>query len=151
MGLRLQVPQDWHQHLLPSGHHYFTSGTVQKPLLEVRPNCLDELRIDTPTYLSNLLQLFEVRSPDTEYETKCAKRDKTKNCLVKVKYPPSAVIKGKWQWLEIPDDSSRAFSVDFLLFDESEDLQETVQNVIANVQLLDIAATEPCRTPAAWL
>jgi hypothetical protein len=98
VGLRLLVPRNWQQRQLPSGHYYFTNDLAQTPLLEVRPNCLDELLIDTPTYISNLLQLFEANGPDTEYETRCAMLGKTKNCLVKVKYPPSSAIKGKWQW-----------------------------------------------------
>src|SRR5690606_26903793 len=62
IGIRLDAPLDWQQHQLPSGHTYFTYSDRDNTLMEIRPNCLGGLDIDTPTYLFNILDLFEANT-----------------------------------------------------------------------------------------
>lgn len=151
IGIQLQIPQHWQQRQLSSGHHYFIYDEQGKVLLEVRPNCLDALEIDTPTYLSNILQLFEGHNAGAQYESRCAQMEADKNCLVQVRYPQSGSIKEKWHWLEIPTDQSRTFALDFVLLEDLSALKVEVWDVISSVAILKDKATEPCRTPAAWL
>src|SRR5690606_15940047 len=99
----------------------------------------------------NILQLFEGHNAGAQYESRCAQMEADKNCLVQVRYPQSGSIKEKWHWLEIPTDQSRTFALDFVLLEDLSALKVEVWDVISSVAILKDKATEPCRTPAAWL
>lgn len=151
IGLQLRLTQDWQPKQLSSGHHYFTAVQEGKIKVEIRPNCLGALEIDTPTYLSNILTLSEARDAGTQYAFQCAKQGATKLCLVKVQYSSTNELKEKWHWLEIPSDPARAFGMDILMFENSAEWERKVADILATVGPSEGAATEPCRTPAAWL
>lgn len=151
IGIRLNAPLDWKQNKLSSGHVYFTRGDKDKPLLEVRPNCLNPLDIDTPTYLFNIINSFEAKAIYATTESRCSQKDSIKTCLVRVTYPHPNLIKEKWHWLNIPEDRSRSIGLDFLIYDDAEEQYAEIWNLIASIEYLTPSAIEPCRTPAAWL
>lgn len=151
IGIRLDAPLDWLQHQLPSGHTYFTHSVMDKTLMEVRPNCLGALDIDTPTYLFNMLDLFEANTLSAATDLKCTQDGANKTCLVRVTYPQSSSIKEKWHWLKIPEDRSRSIGIDFLINENAEAQYAEIWKVIASIEHLEVKALEPCRTPAAWL
>lgn len=151
IGIRLDTPLDWQQHQLPSGHIYFIQNAEEKTLMEIRPNCLDELMIDTPTYLFNILDLFEAKTSNAIYDYKCMQTGKSKTCYVRVSYPPSNTIKEKWHWLKIPEDRSRSIAIDFLIQDTTESQNAEIWEALESIQFMEAGASEPCHTPAAWL
>lgn len=150
IGMRFFIPAHWQRRQLPSGHTYFVHEEAGKILLEIRPNCLETLIIDTPTYMSNLLRSFEADTA-VQHQQQCAIQAQVKHCLVQVKYPPVSPVKEKWHWLEIPEDKSRSYAMDFVLLQDTPELRAEIWDAISRVEILKQKATEPCRTPAAWL
>lgn len=151
IGIRLDAPLDWQQHQLPSGHTYFTHKVMDKRVMEIRPNCLGALDIDTPNYLFNILDLFEVYTLNAATDLKCTQDGANKTCFVRVTYPQPSSIKEKWHWLKIPEDRSRSIGIDFLINENAELQYAEIWKVIASIEYLGVNALEPCRTPAAWL
>jgi hypothetical protein len=151
IGIRLDAPLDWQQHQLPSGHTYFTYSSMDRTLMEIRPNCLGALGIDTPTYLLNVLTLFEANKSRTSTDYTCTQHGSIKTCFVRVTYPQPSLIKEKWHWIKIPEDRSRSIGIDFLIHENVEEQYAEIWNVIASIEHLGANATEPCRTPATWL
>src|SRR5690606_39608113 len=66
IGIQLEVPNHWSTHTLPSGHTYFTAQDNERLMLEVRPNCMQGLNTDTPTFINNTLLLF--KAPESAVE-----------------------------------------------------------------------------------
>lgn len=151
IAIRLNAPIDWVKNKLPSGHVYFTRDDKSKRLLEVRPNCLNPLDLDTPTYLFNIINFFEAEATNGKAEYRCSQQSSIKTCLVKVTYPLPSSIKEKWHWLKIPEDRSKSIGIDFLFYENIEEQYAEIWGVIASIEHIDTEVVEPCRTPAAWL
>lgn len=151
IGIRLDTPLDWQQHQLPSGHTYFTYSNMDRTLMEIRPNCLGALDIDTPSYLLNVLNLFEANTSGATTDYRCTRNSSIKICFMRVAYPQPSSIKEKWHWLKIPEDRSRSIGIDFLVHENAEEQYAGIWKVIESIEYHGANAIEPCRTPAAWL
>lgn len=151
VGIRLDVLPGWQRHRLESGHLYFTENRNDKRLLEVRPNCLGDMGIDTPTFMANTLSQFEADISGTQQRVQCSMSAKDKQCLITVNYRANNSIVAKWRWLNIVKGEGRAIIIDALFYEDSATLKDDVRNVLSSTKLLPQAPTQECHTPAAWL
>ena len=151
VGIRLDILPGWQRHRLESGHLYFTEHRNDKRILEVRPNCLGDMGIDTPTFVANTLSQFEAGISGTQQGVQCSMSAKDKQCLIVVNYLANNAIVAKWRWLNIIKGEGHAIIVDALFYEDSATLKEDVRNVLLSTKLLPQAPTQECHTPAAWL
>ena len=150
VGLEMRAFDRWSKVELPSGHEYLKYEHDGEGRVEVRPNCLGKIQIDTPTYVSRILQSAEpgIREASSSYE--CGKYAGLKECLVKVTYSSEVGSCKRWH-LYAENDSNSGVVVDFILSGESELLQERVMSLMASIRIIEKRTTEVCRTPAVWL
>ncbi len=151
IGLQLEAPDHWQKRNLPSGHLYLAHHEHDAPTLEIRPNCLGEIDVDTPTYVRNTLELFEANSPEAQSSVQCSMASADKTCLVRVGYAPASQIKEKWRWLRISDDSAQSVVVDVILYSGADAFEPDIWRTILSVRKAPKTAEQVCRTPAAWL
>lgn len=151
IGIRLNVSPRWQQHRMVSGLLYFTVDGNDKKTLEVRPNCLGDFKIDTPTFVANTLSLFEADASGSKKGVECRVTDESKQCLITVSYSGKNEIAEKWRWLNIDRNEGRAFTIDALFYEDVGTLKEDVRNIFLSARLLPQVPTQECFTPASWL
>ena len=150
IGLRIDMPITWKESELPSGHIYFTAESEDKLLLEMRPNCMRDFQIDTPTFVHNSLELFEANDTNASHTLKCVK-NKLKECLLIVKYTKPMNIIEKWRWFKVSQDRSYSMMMDFLVFTKDTHTRESILHLLDSARPTEHGPKELCQTPAAWL
>lgn len=150
IGLQINIPNDWKENALPSGHMYFTAESENKLLLEVRPNCLGDFQIDTPTFVHNSLELLESDDTNANHTLKCVS-NKFKECLLIVKYIKPMNIVEKWRWFKVSQDRSYSMMMDFLIFTKDAHTREGILRLLDSARPTEHGPKEFCQTPAAWL
>lgn len=149
-GLQMDIPTLWKEHVLPSGHTYFTAENNGHLMLEARPNCIIDFQTDTPTFVHNSLQLFEAFDPTANYTAKCV-NNSHKECLLVVKYSGKTKMLEKWRWFRAKKDRSYAIVMDFLIYAQDAAAQDDILHLINSTDYIDEGPQEHCHTPAAWL
>lgn len=145
--VQLNIPSNWQVNQLDSGHVYFIKGPANQPLLELRPNCLGELTIDTPTLIDNLLSLSEANQQDVL----CSKIKQNKECIVKIHYNDHQPVKQKWYWLWISPDNQQNLMADALFYESNELLEREIVGILQSIKPLAKRQLPFCTTPALWL
>jgi hypothetical protein len=151
IGIRLKVSPNWQQHRLASGYLYFTVNGNDKKTLEVRPNCLGDFTIDTPTFVANTFSLFKADASGAKKGVECRVTAESKQCLITVSYSANSEVTEKWRWLYIDRSEGRGFLIDALFYEDIATLKEDVRNILLSTRLLPQAPTQECFTPASWL
>lgn len=152
-GLELEVPTNWELRDMPSGHVYFNFYASGQKALELRPNCVGRLRLDTPTIIKNALARLEAEGKGLAHKVECQMTGSgVKECLIQVRYEKTeGMPRERWYWLSIPRDRRVSTVVDVLLFDDSPALRSEALVAIASVRRVEQDAAVLCTTPAAWL
>lgn len=150
VGIEFRTSKSWCKAKLPSGHEYLIYGDSSTGIIEARPNCLDGMNIDTPSYVANILELLEVNKPTYRYDYQCSKYAKVKECLIRVEHLSVDGISKRWHWLKSQGDE-RAIAVDIIIPNDSKVLEEKALELIASTKILKKRQTAICTTPAAWL
>lgn len=152
IGLSMQLSKDWQVKTLGSGHQYIVMRDEQELLLEVRPNCLSEVKVDTPTLIENTIELLEARSADNRVSHSCSNYQQGKVCLVKVVYEfGRGNIKERWRWLQLDNPSARPYLIDVLFFDKNPELRSEAWMIITSSTPVESSRSRYCSTPSAWL
>ncbi|MCX2783674.1 hypothetical protein OQJ46_11825 [Microbulbifer thermotolerans] len=150
VGIEFRAFEGWRKGELPSGHEYLTYGNSDAGVVEVRPNCLDGMNIDTPTYVSNMLELLEVNKPTSRYDYQCSKSAQVKECFIRVEYLSADGVSKRWHWLR-SQRGERSIAVDFIIPNDSKVVEEKVLELIMSTKISKKHQTVICTTPAAWL
>lgn len=150
IGIQLEVPNHWSTHTLPSGHTYFTAEDNERLMLEVRPNCMQGLNTDTPTFINNTLLLFKAPESAVDHRVRCVNASQ-KECLVTVIYNGPKPELEKWRWFKVAEDESYSVMMDVIFMTTDNVLKEDILYLLKSTKLLNNGPTEYCRTPASWL
>ena len=147
----IKLDDSWDEKSLKSGHRYFMKVVNDMPAIEIRPNCITEFQLDTPTYISNVLRSFEVQdSVRTTSDVNCSILNDIKRCLIRTVYSQKNTIKEQWHWL-VRSDTKHSIKVGVLFYQQTPALTTEAEKIIASINRLDISPTNYCHTPAAWL
>lgn len=150
IGIEVRTSEGWRKAELPSGHEYLTYSDGDLGVMEVRPNCLGGMSIDTPTYVSNMLDLLEVTKPNIRYKYQCVKSERAKECLIRVEYPSVDGGRKRWHWLKSLGEE-KSIAMDFIMPDGNKAFEEKALGLMATTRISDRRKTAMCNTPAAWL
>lgn len=96
IGAKLHIPESWVVKVASSGHSFFELFEDGQKVLEVRPNCLGEFELDTPTYIDNILSFYEAGTLGEQHSYECSQVKSEKECLIKVSYSKARELKDKW-------------------------------------------------------
>lgn len=150
IGVELSTSEEWRASELPSGHRYLTYSGDSQALLEVRPNCLDGARIDTPTYIANKLELMGGGKTGVTQDHQCLWDGVSKQCLIKLEYSSAGHLEQRWHWLNVLGDK-QAFVMDFIMRDASTSTETQALALMASTKSIQRRRALNCHTPAAWL
>lgn len=151
IGARIALSGMWSKKTLDTNHVYFVLQGDAGPMAELRPNCLGDFKIDTPTFVLNTLELFEAGTSGAAERVTCTRNRGIKHCLVTVKYASSLDIAEKWRWFKIQQDRSKSIMIDVLIFVDEPGVRKEISDALASAQPTENGPSEPCRTPAVWL
>ncbi len=149
IGLSMMAPADWQTKTLSSGHQYLVKFSADNLLLELRPNCLGEVEVDTPTFVKNTIALLEGGMDNNQVYHACSNRQ-TKSCLIKVIYGEAeGKIKERWHWLQL--DGANPYLVDLVFFDASQEIKSAAWRAMMSTKPIVGIKPNYCTTPSVWL
>ena len=148
--IELGVSEDWRAAELSSGHKYLIYSVDGQAVLEVRPNCLDGARIDTPTYIKNKLELMGAGKSGATHDYQCHLNGALKQCLIKLEYPSAGHLEQRWHWLSVQGED-QAVVMDFIMSDASASTENQALALMASTKGKEWRRAHSCHTPAAWL
>lgn len=146
IGIQLDLSSDWQERKLDSGHTYFVLQKNGQLAAEIRPNCLGDFNVDTPTFVFNTLELFA----GTNESAKCTRDQGIKECLIISGYATAKDVQEKWRWFKM-QDKSWSMEIDVLAFTDDQAVKEEILTLLASARPAASGPSEPCRTPATWL
>ncbi|WP_299592925.1 hypothetical protein [uncultured Microbulbifer sp.] len=150
VGLEMKAFDGWVKAELPSGHKYLLYEKDPGHRIEVRPNCMGEMQVDTPTYVSKILQSYESGRRNVSSSYECGGSADLKMCLVKATYPSETQGVQRWHWFA-EQGSNMGFTVDYILSGDDKALEDKVMELMVSTRIVEKRTALMCRTPAAWL
>lgn len=149
VGYSLEQLRQWSHKTASSGYDFLTAVEESKTLAEIRPNCFNDLGVDTPKYIEN--SLFAMAAEGQEHMVECIKNEGNRECLIKVKYNENHDTIERWRWFRYSAKNKVNPELDILFYNNQSKLRAEAAFMLKSLQLLPPVSDVYCLTPAEWL